>query len=335
MGISIGNGLGSSLAWGGRKGSSPSPFDAVDGHRLAGPSGSHPLHGVRIEELVRPAGGDLVGGIELSGPVRVGEAVTAHLRVQAGQEIRARGAAVRLIGCKLTEQRRSTSSHNPATNTTTTESWVQADGEIFEQLPFAEVPLPLTLEPGAVFETTFTVPAPPLGPPQAHLGEAIVAWALDARWDVALHEDPFVACLLPVLQHPDLIRAGVGKQGGLAMLDTYAAPGGATISITTPLPAAPGSLLVVATRWPGAPDGNVRIELHRRTNAPNGDEGIVASASLAAGSLSGGAEAHLAIPPDAAPSFDGAGLEITYVVRVLVDRRFRPDAALERPVAIA
>ena len=39
-------------------------------------------------------------------------------------------------------------------------------------------------------------------------------------------------------------------------------------------------------------------------------------------------------PPDAPPSFDGAGLEILYVIRVLVDQVFRPDAAIERPVAI-
>jgi hypothetical protein len=30
-----------------------------------------------------------------------------------------------------------------------------------------------------------------------------------------------------------------------------------------------------------------------------------------------------------------ATLEITYVIRVLVDRRFRPDTAIERPVAVA
>jgi len=36
----------------------------------------------------------------------------------------------------------------------------------------------------------------------------------------------------------------------------------------------------------------------------------------------------------ALPSFDGAGLEITYVIRVLVDRKFRSDAAIERPVGI-
>ena len=31
------------FGYGGKSGSSPAPFDAVDGHRLAGPNGSHPL----------------------------------------------------------------------------------------------------------------------------------------------------------------------------------------------------------------------------------------------------------------------------------------------------
>jgi hypothetical protein len=52
------------------------------------------------------------------------------------------------------------------------------------------------------------------------------------------------------------------------------------------------------------------------------------------GQLAGGVDVQLAIPAGSAPSFDGAGLEITYVIRVLVDRRFRSDAAIERPLAI-
>ena len=334
MDLSI-NPFGSGPGWTRHEGSSPSPFDALDGHRLAGPNGSHPLHSVRIEELVRPVGGPLGGGVAIGGPVRVGESISGRISVTPAQDIHARSAVLRLVGLKLVEHRRSASHHNAATNTTTTEEWVEANGELFEQLPFTEPLIPPTLSAGATFDTAFTLPAPPLGPPSAHLGEAIVAWALDVRWNVALHEDPFVACLVPVLQHPDLIRAGVGEQGGLAMLDTYAAPGGATVSITTPLPARPGTLLGVQANWPSAPDGDVRIELHRRTNAPNGMEGILASASLPSGVLRGTADAQLAIPADCAPSFDGAGLEITYIVRVLVDRRFRTDAAIERPVAIA
>ena len=329
------NPFASGPGWTRHEGSSPSPFDAVDRHRLAGPNGSHPLHFVRIEELVRPVGGPLGGGVGIGGPVRVGESISGRISVTPAQDIHARSAVLRLVGLKLVEHRRSTSHHNAATNTTTTEEWVEANGELFEELPFTEPLIPPVLAAGNTFDTAFTVPAPRLGPPSAHLGEAIVAWALDLRWDVAMHEDPFVACRVPVLQHPDLIRAGVGEQGGLAMLDTYAAPGGATVSITTPLPARPGTLLGVQANWPSAPDGNVRIELPPPDERAQRHGGDPASVSLPNGALRGTAESQLAIPADCAPSFDGAGLEITYIVRVLVDRRFRTDAAIERPVAIA
>ena len=324
---------------GAHSGSSPSPFDALDGGRLAGPDGSHPLHGVRIEELIRPSSGHIAGGITLDGPVRVGESITGHLSIQAADDIRARSAVLRLVGLRLVEERKSrtdeTTSSSGEVTSSRTEEWVEANGQLFVSDPFTEPALPAMLAGGTTFETAFTLPAPPLGPPTAHLGEAIVAWALDARWDVGMHADPFVAALVQVDQNPDLIRAGVGDQGGLAMLDSYVAANGGMIDITSPLPARPGTLLGVRATWPSAPNGNVRVELHRRTNAPNGVEGIIATANLAAGSLKGGAEAQLAIPPDSAPSFDGAGLEITYIVRVLVDIRFRADAAIERTVAIA
>ena len=96
-----------------------------------------------------------------------------------------------------------------------------------------------------------------------------------------------------------------------------------------------GTNLGVTAAWPGAPGGPARIELHRKTNAPNGVEGIIAVAVTDSDALRAGtASVELAIPPDAAPSFDGADLELAYVVRVLVDRRLRPDAAVERPVSI-
>ena len=94
--------------------------------------------------------------------------------------------------------------------------------------------------------------------------------------------------------------------------------------------------MVVTVSWPSAPQGQGgRIEIHRRTNAPNGAEGIIASVNVDPALLtSGAAEVRLTVPPGSAPSFDGAGLEIDYVIRVLVDRRLRSDAAIERPVGI-
>ncbi len=57
--------------------------------------------------------------------------------------------------------------------------------------------------------------------------------------------------------------------------------------------------------------------------------------NLEEGEFAGGtARASLRLPDDLAPSFDGADLRLGYVIRVLVDRRFMPDTAIERPVAI-
>ncbi len=322
----------------GHSGGAPEPFSAVNGARLAGPSGSHPLHGVSIPELVKSSSGHMVGQVELSGPILVGGVIEGHLRVQATEAVHARGAVIRLVGLRLVEQRRSETHRtgSGSTETSHTEDWVEADGTLFETLPFTEPQIPADLAAGEVFETGFRLPAPPLGPPAAHLGEAIVAWALDVRWDIALGDDAFVALALPVEQNPDLIRAGVGKQGGLSMLDIYTAPDKATIAITTPLPAAPGTAIHVRAEWPGAPGGTVRVELHRRTNAPNGQEGVVASMVAADGALRAGPlDAELLIPAGSPPSFDGAGLELAYIVRVLVDRKLRSDAAIERPVAVA
>jgi hypothetical protein len=326
--------FGNGLSFTSHEGHCPEPFDGVDGHRLAGGQGSHPLHGVTAEELLRPTSGEIRGEIVIDGPVMVGEGISGTIRLVADRPVNARGAALRLVGLRLVEERRSTTHERPD-HTSTTESWVEANGSLFVEDPLLEPALPATLSLGQPFEASFTIPAPRLGPPSAHLGEAIVAWALDARWDVSMASDPFVAVLVPVAQNPDLIRAGVGEQGGMSMLDTVAVDD-ARISVTTPLPAAPGSLIGVQVLWAGAPDGPARIELHRRTNAPNGEEGIIASAVTDAGALkSGSAQVQLALPPGTAPSFDGAGLAITYVIRVLVDRRFRPDAAIERPVAVA
>jgi hypothetical protein len=316
------------------QGHCPEPFDAINGSRLGGSEGSHPLHFVRADELVRATSGKVDGQFTLDHPVRVGEGIDGTVRLVAREAISARGAAFRLVGLRLVEQKES-ETHQTGKDTSTTESWVEANGRLFVADAFLSPVIPATLAAGQTFETTFSVPAPQLGPPTAHLGEAIVAWALEVHWDISMGDDAFVATYLPVTQHPDLIRAGVGDQGGAAMLDSVNVAG-ATISISSPLPASPGSLIAVTVSWPGAPSGPARIELHRRTNAPNGVEGVIAVAVADGDALRAGtAQVQLAVPPDAAPSFDGADLELAYVLRVLVDRRMRPDAAVERLVSIA
>jgi hypothetical protein len=315
-------------------GSSPEPFDAINGHRLAGPEGSHPLHAVTAEELLRPHDDAVIGEIVLDHPAMVGEGITGTLRFTAIERFDARKAALRLVGLRLDEVRRSTENRDSEGHVTHSEDWVETDGDLFIKDAFPEPAIPASLQPGESFEARFAVPAPRLGPPTAHLGESIVAWALEVRWDVPMGSDHFVAAYLPLAQHPDLLRAGVGKQGGMSLLAGVPVDD-AMISVTSPLPAPAGSELVVDVRWPSAPGGSKgRVELHRRTNAPNGTEGIIASTPIDPGTLGGGVVARLAVPAGSAPSFDGAGLEITYVIRVLVDRRLRSDAAIERPVAI-
>jgi hypothetical protein len=317
-----------------RDGTAPEPFDAINGGRLAGPEGSHPLHDVAPDELVRPGDGPIVAEIVFDAPSRVGEMVAGVVRLTAIERIDARKAVLRLVGLRLDEVRRSESHEDAEGHTTSSVSWVEVDGTLFAENAFPEPAIPATLAPGQTFEARFAVPAPRLGPPTAHLGESIVAWALEVRWDVPMGDDHFVAAYVPVAQHPDLIRAGVGKQGGMSVLGSVA-DGDGVIDVTTPLPAPAGSEIGVSVHWPSASGGSVgRVELQRRTNAPNGETGVIASVPVDPGSLQGGTEARLEIPAGTAPSFDGAGLENAYVIRVLVDRRFRPDAAIERPVAI-
>lgn len=319
----------------GHTGSAPAPFDAINGSRLAGRSGSHPLHAVRAEELLRPADGPVHGTFSFDKPPMVGEGLTGTVSLEAIEAVNARGALLRLVGLRLDEERKSRHTTDAKGRVTSTESWVEANGRLFHEESFIEPVIPATLAVGQRWESQFQVPAPPLGPPSAHLGESIIAWALEVRWDVRLHADHFVAAFLPLAQHPDLLAAGVGKQGGESMM-IEVPDGDASIAVTSPLPARPGGPLDVQVRWPSAPSGRgARVELHRRTNAPNGTEGLIASASVDPPQLVGGVQAHLVVPADASPSFDGAGLEILYVIRVLVDQAFRPDSAVERPVAVA
>ncbi|MEA2621712.1 MAG: hypothetical protein QOH61_622 [Chloroflexota bacterium] len=322
-------------ALGGHTGSAPSPFDAQNGPRLAGLSGSHPLQDVRAEELVRPTDGAVLAEFVLDHPARVGEGIEGTVRLRATERVAGRKAALRLVGLRLDEERRSREERNSQGQVTRTEDWVEAQGRLFSEEAFLDPAVPNALVSGQTWEARFAVPAPRLGPPTAHLGEALIAWALEIRWDVAMGSDHFVAMYLPVAQHPDLLRAGVGEQGGTSLM-TGVPVGDAVINVTSPLPVPSGSEMVVTATWPSAPGGKkARVELHRRTNAPNGVEGVIASLEVPPQSLADGSlQARLTVPAGSPPSFDGAGLQLGYVIRILVDRRFQTDAAIERPVAI-
>ena len=185
----------------------------------------------------------------------VGEGITGTLRLTAIERIDARKAALRLVGLRLDEVTRSREDRDSDGHVTHSEHWVETSGKLFIEDAFPEPAIPASLEPGATFEARFAVPAPRLGPPTAHLGESIIAWALEVRWDVPMGSDHFVAVYLPLAQHPDLLRAGVGKQGGMSLLAGVPV-GDAMISVTSPLPAPAGSEMAVNVRWPSAPGGH-------------------------------------------------------------------------------
>ena len=47
-----------------------------------------------------------------------------------------------------------------------------------------------------------------------------MAWAVEAHWDIEMGTDQRVAVIVPVAQHPDLLRAGVVTLPAGAMFDS-------------------------------------------------------------------------------------------------------------------
>ncbi|HEX7495414.1 MAG TPA: hypothetical protein VF349_02155, partial [Candidatus Limnocylindrales bacterium] len=133
---------------GGHTGSAPSPFDAINGPRLAGSEGSHPLHSVAAEELLRPTDGAVMGEILLDHPARVGEGITGRIRVQAVKEVTARNAYLRLAGLRLDEVRRSEDHRDSDGSVSYTERWVETSGKLFVTDAFIDPRVPATLQPG-------------------------------------------------------------------------------------------------------------------------------------------------------------------------------------------
>ena len=148
-------------------------------------------------------------------------------------------------------------------------------------------------------------------------------------------DDAWVAAALNVEQNPDLIRAGVGRQGGLSMLDAVSLADGATIGVNNDKPVRAGSVrqgdrgLAGGARWQ-RPDRAAPPD-HR----PQRGRGRARFGGHTGAALRAGVTADLGgLAAGSPPSFDGAGLENSYVIRALIDRRFRSDLAIERPLAV-
>jgi hypothetical protein len=322
-------------SYSGRSGSAPTPFDNVDGYRLVGPQGSHPLAALSIDELLKPRTDGLQGTIEINGPVRIGEAINGKLSLTALKNISSRTAMLRLVGAVISEEKRSDEERDSKGNVIRSESWVEVHGKLFEELPFSQYGLPATLTAGQTFQTDFQIPAPRLGPPSGHYGPAIIAWAVEAKWDVSMGGDERLAAVVKVDQNIDYLRSGAVTLGEGALFDAYSKDG-ATISISPLPPIVAGQEIDVMVNWPSAGGGRAaRIELQADIQAPNGISDLVLfSTQLDPGAFQGGTTVRIKIPDDAPPSFASQGVGIDYRLRALVDRQMRSDLAVERSIAV-
>lgn len=320
---------------GGKRGSAPAPFDAIDALQLAGPQGSHPLAGLSIEDMVRRSTDDLDGEMTITEPVRIGVGISGRLRLTARRDIQARQAMLRLVGVRLAEHERSREDRDRDGRVTSSEHWVEVDGSLFEELPFGQPPLPASLGAGESFETEFLLPAPRLGPPSAHLGTALIGWAVEARWDIAMGGDQRVAAVVDVKQNIDYLRSGAVELAQGALYDVWQV-GDATIAVDPLPPVAAGSEIDVTVTWPSAGSGRGgRIELQADVKAPNGLSNLVIwSTAIDPSAFREGVTVRVPVPPDAPPTLAADRLAVSYVIRALVDRKMRSDLAVERAIAV-
>jgi hypothetical protein len=315
-------------------GSAPAPFDALDGPRLAAPGRSHPLPLLDPAELIRPTTDGLDGVIEVETPTRVGEAIRGRLHVVAREALDGRRAGIRLVGVLLSEEERSHEQRDSKGQVTSREEWVEVRGRVVDALEFTEPFVPATLAVGQALDLPFQIPAPRLGPPSAHAGTALVAWAVEAHWDIERGRDQWVAALVDVRQHPDLLRAGVIDVGAGAMNDSWDDQG-ATLAVR-PLPPIDAGTTVEATiTWPGAASGrSARVELVTEVQAARDLRVVCSSLELPIDALRGGAHVSMTIPADAPPTCETDGLRVDYRLRAIVDRAWRQDATAERPIVV-
>jgi hypothetical protein len=321
--------------WGGKNGSSPTPFDAVEGYRLAGPQGSHPLAAISVEEMLRPRTDGLDGSIEIEHPVRIGEAIKGRLKLMALRDISSRGAMLRPVGAVITEHERSKEERDNDGKVTRSERWVEVSGKLFEELSFTQPALPASLATGQSFEAEFNLPAPRLGPTSGHLGSAMLAWAIEARWDISMGGDQRLAALVSVDQNIDYLRSGAVRLGDGALFDAWQTPE-ATIAVSPTPPIVAGSEIDVTVNWPAAGGGRGgRLELQADVEAPNRLQGIVLwSTQLDPTAFRSGTTVRVPIPADAPPTFAAHGVGVGYRIRALVDRQLRSDLAVERAIAV-
>ena len=302
---------GSGFGWTSHSGSCPTPFDAVDGSRLAGPQNSHPLAAVSIDELVRRSTDGLQGAITIDNPeARPNwrrhqrqpdpDGDQEHQRPRRGRAsrwrpYRGRGQVVR--GTRQQGQR------DPQR--------VLGGGPrqpVLEEA-YTDVPLPPQLAAGQTFQTQFTIPAPRLGPVSAHVGTALIGWAVEAKWDISMGGDERLAVPVTVHQNLDYLRSGSVRLQPGAMFDLWS-QGDGSIGVKPLPPIVAGTNVDVTVTWPSAGSGRGgRLELQADIKAPKGIDGLVLwSATVDPAAFRAGTTFTISVPADAPPTFEDQGL---------------------------
>ena len=163
----------------------------------------------------------------------------------------------------------------------------------------------------------------------------MLAWAVEARWDISMGGDERLAALVKVDQNIDYLRSGAVRLGDGALFDQWQV-GDGTIAVTPIPPITAGSEIDVTVNWPSAGGGRGgRLELQADIEAPNGQNGVVLwSAGVDPNAFRGGVTMRVPVPGDSPPSFSSQGIGVNYRVRALVDRQFRSDLAVERSIAV-
>jgi hypothetical protein len=98
----------------------------------------------------------------------------------------------------------------------------------------------------------------------------------------------------------------------------------------------PGSPVSVVVTWPGAPSNgrSGRIEVIVEVEAPNGGSQVIATTQTNTDSLRNGVELSLLLPADMPPTLDADRIKVRYLIKAIIDIRFRPDASTERLVVV-
>ena len=120
------------------------------------------------------------------------------------------------------------------------------------------------------------------------------------------------------------------------MHDVWTTPENASISVQPVPPLVPGLPVAVTVTWPDAPTNgrSGRIEVVVDVDAPNGGSQVIATTQTTPDALRGGVELALVLPADMPPTLDAERIKVRYLIKAIVDIRFRPDASTERLVVV-